>query len=167
MSALSATAQAPDLGPDLGPDLSSPAVAETSAPVAVQPDAGQEFVSTDFCGFTFEVPAGTIIEKGSQLVGKFPDGTFGISMSNSNQPSKQKFAYELCRRNADYMRLKNAVVEKVKFGSAKGAKAVGELEGKKVTILVLPYDNSEMTTVILATPNRNDWVNHFLQTLKK
>lgn len=43
----------------------------------------------------------------------------------------------------------------------------GKVEGQLVTVLVLPYDDQEITTVIMATPNRNDWVNHYLETLKR
>ena len=125
------------------------------------------YIAADYSGFKFEIPAGSIVEKGTSLVAKYPDGSFGLSMTNTSIPSKQKYAYELCKRNADQMHLKHPKVEKVKYGKAAGAKATGILEGQHVTILVLPYDNQEMTTVILATPNREEWVNHFLSTLKK
>lgn len=125
------------------------------------------YMPSEYSGFRFELPAGTMIEKGSSLVAKYPDGSFGISMTNTARPSKQKFAYELCKRNADQMHLRSPKVEKVKYGRAAGAKATGILEGQHITILVLPYDDQEMTTVILATPNRTDWVDHFLSTLKK
>jgi len=41
------------------------------------------------------------------------------------------------------------------------------LEGHQVTVLVLPYDNQEVTAVILSSPGRQEWVDHFLQTLKR
>lgn len=125
------------------------------------------YINMDYAGFKFELPAGTVVERGSSLLAKYPDGSFGVSMSNVAKPSKQKFAYEICQRNVLEMKLKNAKVEKVKYGKAAGAKATGDLEGQKVTMLVLPYDDQEVTTVILATPNREEWVNHFLETLKR
>lgn len=127
----------------------------------------QDYIGLDFAGLRFEVPAGTIVEKGSSLVAKYPDGTFGVSITNTARPSKQKFALEVCRRNVADMRIKNAKVEKLKVGNAAGAMASGDLEGQKVTIIVLPCDNRELTTVILATPTRSEWVEHFLATLKK
>lgn len=125
------------------------------------------YINMDYAGFEFELPAGTVVEKGSSFVAKYPDGTFGVSMTNVAKPSKQKFAYEICRRNVAEMKLKDATVEKVKYGKCSGAKATGTLEGQKVTLLVLPYDDQEVTSVILATPNREEWVNHFLRTLKR
>ncbi len=126
-----------------------------------------DYMPVDFNGFTFELPKGTIVEKGSQLIAKYPDGTFGISMQNIPKASKQKFALELCKRNAAEMGLKNAFIDKAKFGKVSGAIASGDLEGQKVTILVLPYDLQQMTTVIIATPDRTKWVKHFLESLKK
>ena len=125
------------------------------------------FINMDYAGFNFELPAGTVVQKGSSLIAKYPDGSFGVSMSNIAKPSRQKYAYEICRRNVEEMKLENASVEKVKYGKCAGAKASGTLEGSKVTILVLPYDDQEVTTVILASPNREEWVNHFLRTLKR
>lgn len=151
-------AQAPDLTGE-APDLTgkTDVVAVETVP----------YINSEYSGFRFELPAGSIIEKGENLVAKYPDGSFGVSMINVARPSKQKIALEVCRRNAADMRLKNARVEKVKYGDASGAKATGELEGQHVTILVLPYGNREFTTVILATPSRTEWVDHFLETLRK
>lgn len=155
-SSLSAMA-APQL--DLSGDMTAP------APLVPSDSIG--FIPAEFSGFTFELPKGTIIQKGSQLIAKYPDGSFGVSMINVEKPSKQKFALELCKRNAAEMGIKNVVIDKAKFRGVKGAIASGELEGQKVTILVLPYDLRQLTTVILATPDRTDWVKHFLETLKK
>ena len=40
------------------------------------------FVSMGYGGFDFEIPAGSIVEKGSTVMVKYPDGTFGLSMVN-------------------------------------------------------------------------------------
>lgn len=128
----------------------------------------QWYVAMDYAGFEFELPAGLQVQKGSSLIGKSADGTFGVSMSNvEKQGSDQKMAFELCRRLATSMHLPNPKVEKVNYGKCGGAKATGVLEGQQVTVLVLPYRGQEVTTVILASPNREEWVNHFLQTLKR
>ena len=122
----------------------------------------------DYAGFEFEVPAGMQTQKGSSLLSKSDDGTFGLSMSNVEKPgSNQKIAYEVCRRLATSMHLPSPKVEKVHYGKCGGAKATGMLEGHQVTVLVLPYDNQEVTAVILSSPGRQEWVDHFLQTLKR
>lgn len=126
------------------------------------------YVNMDYAGFEFELPAGTVIDKGSSLVAKYPDGTFGLSMTNvEKRGSNQKIAFEVCKRLATSMHLPDPHVEKVQYGRCGGAKASGELEGQQVTVLVLPYNGQEVTTVILATPGRSEWVNHFLRTLKR
>lgn len=126
------------------------------------------YVNMDYAGFEFQLPAGMQIQKGSGFLAKSNDGSFGLSMSNvEKRGSNQKIAYEVCRRLAASMHLPNPQVEKVKYGKCSGAKASGMLEGQHVTVLVLPYDDQEVTTVILATPDHEEWVNHFLQTLKR
>ncbi len=126
------------------------------------------YVNMDYAGFEFEVPAGMQTQKGSSLLSKSDDGTFGLSMSNVEKPgSNQKIAYEVCRRLATSMHLPSPKVEKVHYGKCGGAKATGMLEGHQVTVLVLPYDNQEVTAVILSSPGRQEWVDHFLQTLKR
>lgn len=126
------------------------------------------FVNMDYAGFDFQIPAGTIVQKGSSFLAKHPDGTFGVSMTNIEKPgANQKIAFEVCSRMADTMKLANAEVMKVKYGKCAGAKATGTLEGQQVTVVVLPYDDQEVTTVILATPSRQEWVNQFLRTLKR
>lgn len=144
---------------------------EAEAPAAAPAASTREtpwYISLDYAGFEFEVPAGSIVEKGSNMLVKYPDGSFGVSMSNvEKRGANQKIAYEVCRRLATQMHLPNPVVQKVKYGKCGGAKASGELEGQKVTVLVLPYNDQEMTTVILASPDREDWMRHFEQTLKR
>lgn len=128
----------------------------------------QWFVDMSYAGFDFQLPAGTVVEKNSSLVAKYPDGSFGVSMSNvEKRGSNQDLAFKLCRQLATSMHLSNPKVQKVTFGKCKGAKASGVLEGQEVTVLVLPYSGQEVTTVILATPNRTDWVDHFLRTLSR
>ncbi len=42
---------------------------------------------------------GSIVEKGSTVMVKYPDGTFGLSMVNEGDSgANQKIAFELCRR---------------------------------------------------------------------
>lgn len=80
------------------------------------------YVTVDYAGFDFQVPAGTIVDKGSSVVAKYPDGSFGLSMANENTASNQKIAFETCRRLAAQMKIPNAKVEKVSYGSSNGAR---------------------------------------------
>lgn len=126
------------------------------------------YVGMDYAGFEFELPAGMQTQKGSSLLSKSEDGSFGLSMSNVSKPgANQKIAYEVCRRLATSMHLPDPKVEKVHYGKCGGAKASGELEGQQVTVLVLPYNDQEVTAVILSSPQRQEWVDHFLRTLKR
>lgn len=156
--------------PDLGDENPSQSVIPANPPKDVVGTDGSAnwYVNMSYGGFDFELPAGTIVERGSSLLAKYPDGSFGVSMTNEgNRAANQKIAFELCRKMAASMHLPDPRVEKVSFGKCGGAKATGRLEGQEVTILVLPYDSQQTTTVILATPHRSDWVDHFLQTLKR
>lgn len=140
----------------------------TEKPKAETETATPWYITLDYAGYEFEIPAGSIVEKNSSLLVKYPDGTFGVSMMNeAKQGSNQKLAFTACQKLAAAMKIPNAKVQKVKFGKCGGAMASGEMEGQKVTVLVLPYNNQEVSTVILATPNRTEWVNHFLETLKR
>lgn len=126
------------------------------------------FNNYEYAGFKFELPTGMEIEQGSSLKGTYPDGTFGISMSNvAKRGANQKLAYEVTRRMAQDLHLSQPKVAKENFGKCKGAIATGMLEGQVVTILTLPYNDQEVTTVMLATPVRQAWVQHFLRTLKR
>lgn len=147
------------------PDLTMGSTPQSEASDAKEPDW---FMGMDYAGFEFEIPAGSVVERGQTMVVKYPDGTFGLSMSNTaKKGSSQREAMELCRRLATSMHLPNPSVERVNFGKCSGAKASGMLEGQHVTMLVLPYNDNEVTTVILATPSRTGWVEHFLETLKR
>lgn len=140
----------------------------TDAPAVDEKGEAQWFINMDYAGFDFELPAGTVVQKGSSFVAKYPDGSFGISMSNVEKKGvNQKLAFEVCRRLATSMHMPNPHVEKVHFGKCGGAKASGILEGQHVTVMVLPYNDQEVTTVIIATPERQEWVDHFLKTLKR
>ncbi len=126
------------------------------------------FVNMDYSGFEFQIPAGTVVQKGSSFLAKYPDGSFGVSMTNIAKPgANQKIAYEVCQRMAETMKMPNPDVMKVKYGKCAGARAQGTIEGQQVTIVVLPYDGEEVTSVLLATPSRQEWVNQFLRTLKR
>lgn len=147
------------------PDLSIDEKSLTQNPDTKEPDW---YMGMDFAGFEFEIPAGSVVERGNNMLVKYPDGTFGISMTNTEKRgSNQKLAFDLCRRLATSMHLPSPKVERVSFGKCNGAKASGTLEGQNVTVLVLPYGDNEVTTVILATPHRTAWVDHFLDTLKR
>lgn len=130
------------------------------------------YMALDYAGFEFELPAGCVVDKNSSLVAKYPDGSFGVSMSNvEKRGSNQKIAKEVCNMTAQAFKLPNAKVKEIEVGSglakSKGAMTSGKLEGQDITILVLPYNGQELTTVVLATPNRLGWVNHFIDSLKR
>lgn len=126
------------------------------------------FVDMDYSGYDFQLPAGLLVDKGSSFVAKSQDGTFGLSMSNeSRYGSNQKIAFEICRRLAKELKLPNPVVEKTSFGKCKGAKATDTMDGMKITVLVLPYDNEQVTVVVFNTPDRQPWTDAFLRSLKR
>ena len=51
------------------------------------------FVNMDYSGFEFQIPAGTVVQKGSSFLAKYPDGSFGVSMTNIAKPgANQKIA---------------------------------------------------------------------------
>lgn len=154
-------------GPDLSGDITAAPTVNRDEIIGKDGQA-EWYVNMDYAGFEFELPAGIVVDKGSSLVAKYPDGTFGVSMSNETEHgTNQKIAFELCRRLATELKLPNPKVNKVCFGRSNGAKATGMLEGTEVTILVLPHDGEQMTTVMLAAPQRSAWAEHFLQTLKR
>lgn len=153
-----------------GPDLTGEMPSETgqTLPGTAEEKVADWYVNMDFSGFEFELPAGLIVDKGTTFVAKHPDGSFGLSMANEKKRgANQNTAYDVCRMLAKELRLPQPVVEKVKYGKCSGARATGKLEGRDITILVLPYDNNQVTTVLLATPDRQAWTAHFLETLKR
>lgn len=174
--ALSAVAYAdePKEGPYLEPDPTPRAKVETPArPAADAADPNDPmsqldwYLSLDYDGYEFEVPAGCVVEKGPKMLIKYPDGTFGVSMTSSEALGmNQKRAVEICRRMTQAMKLPNPWIEKIKCGKAGGAKATGVYEGQNVTVLVLPYDGREITAVMLASPARKEWAEHFIESLK-
>ena len=127
------------------------------------------FVSMGYGGFDFEIPAGSIVEKGSTVMVKYPDGTFGLSMVNEEtQGANQKIAFELCRHVVKQLDIKDAHVDKRTIGGVDGAIARGSIENRQVTVIILPVGtNDAVTTVIMASPERANWVNNFIDSLKK
>jgi len=161
------TTEGPYLEEDQTP-LSQEEIKQQAAGNVSNDGQAQWYVNMDYANFDFELPAGTVVQKNSSFLAKYPDGTFGISMSNvEKKGSNQKLAYEVCKRLATSMHLPNPQVEKVNHGKCGGAKATGILEGQQVTVLVLPYGDQEVTAVMLASPERKEWADHFLRTLKR
>lgn len=124
------------------------------------------FVPLSYGNVDFEIPAGSIVEKNSTLLAKYPDGTFGVSMANEAGQLEQKIAFEKARMYATQYKLEDPKVEKVTVDGLKGAKAVGKLDAHTVTVLILAVGDQQLTSVIMATPERADWTSHFLDSLK-
>lgn len=126
------------------------------------------FVPISYAGYNFEIPAGSLVEKGSTVVVKYPDGSFGVSMSNTEQSvPNQQSAFLTCRRLAQQLHLDDIKVTKETHAGVKGAVARGVLEGQQVTIMILPVTGSQVTTVIMASPARSAWADHFMQSLTR
>lgn len=125
------------------------------------------FLNMDYSGFNFRIPAGSIVEKGSSFVAKYPDGTFGVSMKNEGRAMNQKIAYEECKRMVQSLGMTGAQVRKDKFGKCNGAKATGEVGGQKVSVFVMPYDDQTVTGVVLASPERENWLGELLRSLSR
>lgn len=124
------------------------------------------FIPLDYGGFEFEIPAGSVVKKDSKLLVTYPDASFGVSMENEAVGINQKIAFEKVRSYATRYKLEDAKVEKVNVAGVNGAKATGKLENMQVTILILPVNDQQVTTVIMATPERSDWANHFIDSFK-
>jgi hypothetical protein len=124
------------------------------------------FVPLSYGNVDFEIPAGSIVEKNSTMLVKYPDGTFGVSMANEDGRLEQKIAFEKARMYATQYNLVDPKIEKVTISGLKGAKAVGQLDSHTVTVLILPVDDQQLTTVVMATPERKGWSDHFIDSLK-
>lgn len=126
------------------------------------------FIPLNYGGFDFEIPAGSLVEKNHKVVVKYPDGSFGVSMENEQADGlSQKIAFEKARLYADRYKLKDAKVTKTIIDGIKGAQATGMLESHQVTVLILPVGNQQLTTVVMATPQRSEWGRHFISSLKQ
>ena len=158
--------EGPYLEEDPAPETPDETVRQAAGNVGADVQA-QWYVGMDYAGFEFELPSGMIVQNAAGFIAKYPDGTFGISMSKEEKGSNQKHAYEVCRRLAASMSMPDARVEKVSYGKCGGAIATGHVEGQEVTVLVLPYRDQEVTSVMLASPERKEWAEHFLGTLKR
>lgn len=138
-----------------------------AAPVEGNATATDWFVTIDYNGYEFEIPAGCLVEKGPTVVAKYPDGTFGVSMSNVESiGTSQRNCIEVCKRLVKQLKLKDAKIENKKVGKVEGAKATGEFDGTLVTILILPYDDQETTAIIMAAPGRQAWADHLVETMR-
>lgn len=127
----------------------------------------QWYINMDYAGFDFELPAGTVVNKTSSLTATYPDGTFGVMMKNEElKGANQKEALEVCKRTARELRL-GSEVEKAKFGKCDGAMASGISEGQLATVIILPYKDQQTRVVVLAAPERKEWVTHFVDSLKQ
>lgn len=135
-----------------------------------QAQSGQTvgFMPVEYDGFWFDVPEGSIITEEYSKVAKYPDGSFGVSATTAHvRGSNQKRALEVCKAAAGQMRLANAKVGKYSVNGLKGALASGTIEGQTVTIVVLPANDKELTTVVIATPARSEWTDKVISSIRK
>ena len=149
----------------------APATAQTQDESTKALESAHWYVPLSYGGFDFEIPAGSIVQKDSKMLVKYPDGSFGVSMENESVGLTQKIAFEKARMYATKYKLTDPKVEKVTVGNSKGgtphgARAKGMLENHEVTVLILPVNDQQVTTVIMATPNRQEWANHFVNSMK-
>lgn len=79
----------------------------------------------------------------------------------------QQVAFELCRRMVKQLDIKDAHVDKRTIGGVEGAIAKGTIEGRQVTVIILPANGQATTTVIMATPNRQNWADHLVESIRK
>ncbi len=126
------------------------------------------YIPLSYNGFNFDIPAGSIVEKGSTILVKYPDGSFGLSISNvESEGGGQQAAFLTCRRLATQLKLEDASVRKETIGGVDGAVAKGRLEDRDVTVIILPVSGQETTMVMMATPNRQAWADHFRQSITR
>ena len=140
----------------------------SEAPLATQQSGGDAwYMSMDYDGLMFRIPAGSKVERGSTLTVIYPDGSYGLTMQTVDHPANRKISVELCNRLADSLGMPRSLVKKVKFSGVQGAKAQGVIDGKSVTCLVLPIDNHQVMITLMADPLRADWVRAFLDSLRR
>lgn len=125
------------------------------------------YINLDYSGYEFEIPAGSIVDKGPRTLVKYPDGSFGVSVTNEEKRGcNQKTALTACTKLAESLGLPKSKVEKVKIDRVIGAKASGTYQGSDITVMVLPYNNEEVSLVLMGAPNRRNWMDHFMESLK-
>lgn len=122
---------------------------------------------SEFDEIMFQLPSGMRIERGSEYKALMPDGTFGVSIQKVNYPSTKKIAFELCKRLADSMGLPRTLVKKQNYGKAKGAQAMGLVDGKYAACVVLVFDDHQLQVVALADPSQLETLKRFLESIKK
>lgn len=131
------------------------------------PEQTWYYVNNDFDGLWFQLPNEVDIVKGSEFRAVSKDGGFAVNMVKVNQPSTMKITTELCKRACDSFGLSRGSVRKIKFKGVKGVRAEGLIDGRKVVIVVLPYEDHQVQIVLMTDPFHTEWVEHFLKTLRK
>ncbi len=148
------------------------ASAQTPAADSGQPVAAavqQQFAKGEFAGFKFSIPAGAeITENGGSYLLKYPDGSFGVSMTRTDaRASDQRRAESVVRGLARSMKLSAGSVKPVMINGLKGAMATGEVEGSQVSVGVLVYGGKELQLVVMNSHARGEWARELLKTLTR
>lgn len=147
-------------------DATNPPV-EQNETSNVASSALQNYKQIDYLGYTFEVPEECIVDNGNALTVKYPDGSFGISVTHLNAPGTDiKRAESLCKGIAKNIRVNDAVTEKVKINGRRGVLCKGNAEGENIEILLLPAKGKEFTAMMVFRPGREEFAQRFLRTVR-
>lgn len=127
----------------------------------------QTYKPINYLGYTFDVPEECIVDNGNSLTVKYPDGSFGISLTHLDAPgTDMKRVESLCIGIAKNIKINDAVTEKVKINGRKGVLCKGNAEGENVEILILPAKGKEFTAMIVFRPGREEFAQRFLRTVR-
>lgn len=126
------------------------------------------YVKASWQGLDFEMPEGLVENREKGYIAKSPDGSFGVSLSQADSRSiNQKRAASLCQGLARQMHIARPEVKLVKINGMKGAIATGDLENKRVSILILASGGNQIEAVVINDPSRSAWADHFFRTFSR
>lgn len=147
--------------------LSAQQPAEASAENIVSAEEREPMTEVKFAGFHFSLPSRCIVdEQKNSYVAKYPDGSFGISVTrtDSKAPDAGR-ASTVVRGLARQMHIDGTDVKQLNLNGMKGAIATGRLEGKRVSIAMLVGGGREIQLVVMNSPERDEWTERLLKSL--
>lgn len=141
---------------------------DAPAPTATTVKTDSVYRNMEYNGFLFDIPKEARVMIDRELVAYNPDGSFGVSMTMHESPgTDQKRALNLCRGLANELKLSSPTVDNVKINGLNGAIANGSVEGKDVTVVLLPYQGKEMVAIVMADKAHKEMSDRYLRTVKK